>query len=396
MEHAILHLLYARFISKFLATTDLWPSGGGPSNKGEPFHRLITQGMVHGKTYSDPATGRFLKPEEVDLSDPTKPKIRKTGEIANISWEKMSKSKYNGVDPTECIKKYGADTTRAHILFQVPVSEVLEWDEERIVGIQRWFGRVWRVVEHTKGLVSSPNYTLTNPTLELPPVSAFSDMEADLWSEVQQTIESVTQSLDKTYSLNTVVSDLIKLTNALSSAVPGISPAILYHALSALLRMMAPLTPAFAEECWECLHSSLPALSTAPSSNDTTSNRQIQLDSIFAHPFPTLSTSLPISSRRKQPCAVQENGKLRFAVDIAQPPADLIDDKDGEKRALEDWVLRELTRTAEGSRWFQGKGWAVGEDGEEGIQNGQTVEGKARGWKRLIVVKGGRTVNFVV
>ncbi|KAK5275926.1 coenzyme A transporter, partial [Cryomyces antarcticus] len=67
VEHAILHLLYARFISKFLATTPLWPPNTAAEHRGEPFKRLITQGMVHGRTYSDPTTGRFLKPEEVDL-----------------------------------------------------------------------------------------------------------------------------------------------------------------------------------------------------------------------------------------------------------------------------------------------------------------------------------------
>ena len=67
VEHAILHLLYARFISKFIASTPMW----NPGNLGEPFGKVLTQGMVHGKTYSDPSTGRFLKPDEVDLSTPS-------------------------------------------------------------------------------------------------------------------------------------------------------------------------------------------------------------------------------------------------------------------------------------------------------------------------------------
>jgi len=138
VEHAILHLLYARFISKFIARTGLWNS----KNFGEPFKKVLTQGMVHGKTYSDPSNGRFLKPEEVDLSVSSKPIVVATGEQANVSFEKMSKSKYNGVDPSECMSKYGADVTRAHILFQAPVNEVLEWHEEKISGITRWLRRV--------------------------------------------------------------------------------------------------------------------------------------------------------------------------------------------------------------------------------------------------------------
>ncbi|KAK3044044.1 coenzyme A transporter, partial [Coniosporium uncinatum] len=95
VEHAILHLLHARFLSKFLATTSLWPSGGGAGNQGEPFRKLITQGMVYGKTYTDPRNGRFLKPDEVDLSDPSHPVMKISAEKPNISFEKMSKSKYN-------------------------------------------------------------------------------------------------------------------------------------------------------------------------------------------------------------------------------------------------------------------------------------------------------------
>ena len=394
VEHAILHLLYARFISKFLATTSLWPSGGGPSNKGEPFRKLITQGMVHGKTYSDPTTGRFLKPEEVDLGDRTRPKIRKTGEPATVSWEKMSKSKHNGVDPAECIKKYGADATRAHMLFQAPVTEVLEWNEEKIVGIQRWFGRVWKVVGMCKDMRQSSMPEKTPPLL--PNVSDLSEEEADLWHDVQRTILSVTHSLDKTHSLNTVVSDLIKLTNSLAFAFTHLSLPVLYHATSALLRMLAPLAPAFAEECWEALHAS----HTCPPNTQEQGDRE----SIFAHPFPTADSlpSYPPSSssssraeltsplrRTKQTCAVQENGKLRFAVEIACPTEHLLGsaDDDGESReALERWVVGELNGTEVGRRWFEAKGWGV-----EGEGKGE----RQKRWKRIVVVKGGRTVNFV-
>ena len=403
--------------------------------------------MVHGKTYTDSTTGRFLKPEEVDLSEPNKPRIKRTGEPPNVSWEKMSKSKYNGVDPADCIRKYGADATRAHILFQAPVGEVLEWHEEKIVGIQRWFGRVWRVIGKVRDSYTppyeqaQPQERSSTPSSTSPPISEsdLSDAGADLWAEVQRTIHSVTHSLDKTYSLNTVVSDLIKLTNRLSSSTTtdkddDVSPALKYHATTALLRMMAPLTPAFAEECWEALHS---PISSCIADTNAQPKPQIQSsaepqtqtkDSIFAHPFPAPSLSpipTPItpnpfssssiargepnrnssSSRRKknQTCAVQENGKLRFAVEINTPPEYLLTFGDGdgggtggkgEKEGmgeLERWVLREIWGTERGRGWFEGKGWdGVGE--EEG---GDGTAGKKR-WKRVIVVRGGRTVNFVV
>jgi leucyl-tRNA synthetase len=174
VEHAILHLLYARFISKFVAATSLWNSKGN----GEPFKQLLAQGMVHGKTYSDPSTGRFLKPHEVDLSVPSKPVVISTGELANVSFEKMSKSKYNGVDPMVCIEKHSADATRAHILFQAPVSEVLEWDEEKITGITRWFQRIY---DHIGQL--NARYDLINDCAVLPGYNATMDESMKMTKE---------------------------------------------------------------------------------------------------------------------------------------------------------------------------------------------------------------------
>lgn len=348
VEHAILHLLYARFISKFLATTSLWPSGGGKDNRAEPFRRLITQGMVHGKTYCDPQTGRFLRPEEVDLGDLSSPKVVATGELASVSWEKMSKSKHNGVDPSKCIDTYGADVTRAHMLFQAPVSQVLQWEEERIVGIQRWFARIWGIVAEVSVLASEQD--IHSP---LPPASSFTDPETNLYSAVQQTVLSVTHSLSTTFALNTVISDLIKLSNLLSSTTVT-HPAILYYATSSLLRMLAPVGPAFAEECWERLH--LPA----------------SINTIFSQPFPTVdSVSMP--KQKTQQCAVQENGKLRFAITIARVHEELL--KNDDQTELREWVLEELGQTDEGKRWLETR--------------------KAKAWKRVVVAKGGRTVNFV-
>ena len=350
VEHAILHLLYARFIAKFLATTSLWPSGGGDGNRGEPFQKLINQGMVHGKTFSDPTTGRFLKPEELNLSDRSNPRIILSGQAPKISWEKMSKSKYNGVDPMSCIKKYGADTTRAHILFQAPVNEVLQWEEERIVGIQRWYGRVWRLVHDLPGFGS-----VTIPSIH-------SDWSKDLataaekylWVQLQQKIQTITSSLSDTFSLNTVISDLIKLTNDLHSA-SDISYTVRYHMTSALLRMMAPVAPAFTEECWEQVNNNL----GKPHS------------SIFNCPFPVVDGSLSKLEPDSQTCVVQENGYKRFAIKTPIPPPDLM--KEASHLALKEWVLARISETDSGSKWMS----------------------KGQDWERIVIVKGGKTVNFV-
>jgi leucyl-tRNA synthetase len=351
VEHAILHLLYARFISKFLATTPLWPSGGGIGNRAEPFKRLVTQGMVHGKTYSDPHTGRFLKPNEIDLSNPSKPKMVSTGETPNISWEKMSKSKHNGVDPSQPIKAYGADITRAHMLFQAPIGQVLEWEEDRIVGIQRWFGKLWRIVLQ---MSSEPSDSSSDPHRAVTQSwDTMTEQEKQLWHLTQKTILSVTHSLSTSLALNTVISDLIKLTNALAS--PSIkNHNLLFHTTSILLRMLAPVGPAFAEECWERLHI------------------HSKTQSIFDQPFPTPS-SLGIQMKTTHQCAVQENGKLRLLVDISIASQELLQANDPVQ--LQAWAVTQIQSTVEGNRWLLSK---AGKD-----------------WKRVVVVKGGKTVNFV-
>ena len=354
IEHAILHLLYARFITKFLNKTSQWPSGGGPGNKGEPFNELITQGMVHGKTFSNPANRQFLKPEELDLIDPSTPRVKATGESPVVSWEKMSKSKYNGVDPQACFDKYGADATRAHMLFQAPISDIVQWEEDRIVGIHRWFGRVWRIVEKLSLQLDSATALSSREQMSMPTVSSMSVQERVVWSAVQTAIDSVTNALSRTYALNTYISDLIKLSNALSTTAIT-STAVSYNSISALLRMLAPVAPAFSEECWERLHSAMPSE---------------RIDSIFLSSFPSREQ---FHVEHSQTCAVQENGKLRFTVSVAKPSTNLSSQESEEHFAK--WMLAQIEVTEEGKRWFASK--------------------KDKVWKRVVCVRGGRTVNFV-
>src|SRR3989338_228335 len=127
VEHAVLHLLYSRFIHKFVWKL-LKEKDSSVKDVKEPFQRLLTQGMVLGRTYRDPVTGKFIKPNDVTLDgllnfyfkkffsfiknfklDPAKPIETATGKPLEIVWEKMSKSKYNGVAPQDMVLKYGAD-----------------------------------------------------------------------------------------------------------------------------------------------------------------------------------------------------------------------------------------------------------------------------------------------
>lgn len=438
VEHAILHLLYARFVSKFIASTPMW----NPSNLGEPFGKVLTQGMVHGKTYSDPSTGRFLKPDEVDLSTPSNPVVVATGERANVSFEKMSKSKYNGVDPGACMAKYGADATRAHILFQAPVSEVLEWDEEKISGVTRWLRRVYEhvrqnrlawadlppvnenqrhdyspnayskelaavmeefksVAHATEKLAAEVNKDKksegANPSI---PNMACLPREEDkaLWRLVQSTINSVTQSYSETFSLNTVVSNLMSLSNAIidhgnqipnESAVGAEPPnttstRVNKCATKTLIQMAAPITPAFAEECWTLIHprpSHTSSLLTQfqsylsvglglqnPVKDKPRSSSRV--GSIFSFPFPQPDGSLAWLGPSTQACAVQVNGKLKCVAQLPVPDEGLQGD------ALRSWLVEKILATEEGTK----------------LQSKLDLA-KAR---KVVIVKGGKTVNFVI
>ncbi|KAH7166167.1 hypothetical protein EDB81DRAFT_639439 [Dactylonectria macrodidyma] len=363
IEHAILHLLYARFIYKFLASTPLFPQySEETSPAAEPFKRLITQGMVHGKTYIDPANGKFLKPDEVDLSDPAKPRVVASGDVATIAYEKMSKSKHNGVDPTEFIARYGADATRAHMLFQAPVGDVLNWDEAKISGVTRWLQRLHDQVaalaketgaNETKSI--GDYLAAKHERLESMDAKELAqwDAETAIWREVQRAIASVTASYEEVYSLNTIVSDLMILTNTLISNAAA-SAAIKREAARILITMMAPITPAYAEECWSALH---PA------------------DASVFRPaaFPVLDPTVAKLLRpRRQPCAVQVNGKVRGVVSIPPPPPELQGD------ALRNWMVDQILATDEGASRFAG-----------GPYNLRTA-------KRAIAVRGGKTINFVL
>ncbi|KAI0145160.1 leucyl-tRNA synthetase [Xylariaceae sp. FL1272] len=322
VEHAILHLLYARFFYKAFMGT-MYPKQtpeGLPEplkeSSHEPFKRLITQGMVHGKTYLDPDNGRFLKPDEVDLSNPSQPKMVGTGKQPIVTYEKMSKSKYNGVDPTTFIGKYGADATRAHILFQAPVGEVLNWDENKITGVTRWLSRVH---EHVQNFVlttdrvtmhwihqnpfNSRSYFAKERRIDLFGKQAILwEKNMETWRAVQMAIADVTTAYEKVYPLNTAVSTLMSLTNAIMDNTIA-SDLIRFEALTVLIRLMAPIAPAFAEECWSILR---------PGSG-------MLFDETSPVPWPVVDGSLPLLQVDHQPCTVAIDGKKRYVLEIPKP-----------------------------------------------------------------------------
>ena len=234
IEHAILHLLYSRFFTKFLRDRlNL--------NVNEPFQRLLTQGMVQGLTYKNPKTGKYVPAATIpDLDHPTDPE---TGEPLEAFYEKMSKSKLNGVDPLQVLEKYGADTARMFILFKAPPEKDLEWDDADVEGQYRFLNRVWRLVTEFAGQ-NLPRQPLDTANL--------SKGEKDLRRAIHTAIQEVSEDLRDEYQFNTAVSELMKLSNALNDADCQESP-VYREGVETLVKLMAPFAPHITEELWQML-----------------------------------------------------------------------------------------------------------------------------------------------
>jgi leucyl-tRNA synthetase len=238
IEHAILHLLYSRFFTKVLRDRGL-------INCDEPFKRLLTQGMVQGITYKNSVTGKYIPSAEVDAANPKDPE---TGEALEVFYEKMSKSKYNGVDPLQVMEKYGVDTARMFILFKAPPEKDLEWDDADVEGQFRFLNRVWRLVTEFAVLPSvTPVQAGENAEL--------SKSEQDLRRAIHIAIKEVSEDLAGDYQFNTAVSEMMKLSNALTDAKCKDSP-IYAEGISTLILLLAPFSPHIADELWHLIGNS--------------------------------------------------------------------------------------------------------------------------------------------
>jgi len=246
IEHAILHLLYSRFFTKVLRDSPGGDSsatlreGQNPTrgllNFNEPFQRLLTQGMVQGTTYKNPNTGKYIPSAQVN---PTEPKDPETGERLEVFYEKMSKSKYNGVDPQEVLAKYGADTARMFILFKAPPEKDLEWEDADVEGQFRYLNRVWRLVTEFSGQLRAVSIQQAQ----------LSKAEKDLRRAIHTAIKEVTEDLEGEYQFNTAVSELMKLSNALADA-PCKDSLIYAEGIQTLIVLLAPFAPHITEELW--------------------------------------------------------------------------------------------------------------------------------------------------
>ncbi|MGB5632051.1 MAG: leucine--tRNA ligase, partial [Waterburya sp.] len=227
IEHAILHLLYSRFFTKVLRDRGLL-------NFDEPFKRLLTQGMVQGLTYKNPKTNKYIPSADVNRDQPVDPE---TGDKLDVFFEKMSKSKYNGVAPEDVISQYGVDTARMFAMFKAPPEKDLEWDDADVEGQFRFLNRVWSLVtSYEPAKVTESSGELTKA-------------EKDLRRAIHTAIKEITEDLTGDYQFNTAVSELMKLSNALKDAKCHKS-AVYQEGIQTLVLLLAPFAPHISEELW--------------------------------------------------------------------------------------------------------------------------------------------------
>src|SRR5215204_3313734 len=255
VEHAVMHLMYTRFWTKFMRDIGLVTFD-------EPVKRLMTQGMVVAETFhregEDAGSKVYINPAEVDVVRDEKGRISsatlvKDGQPVTVGpFEKMSKSSNNGVDPNEMIAAYGADATRLFVLFAAPVENDLRWQEAGIDGTLRFLRRVYSFVYRWREALGAPGGAPHEAAGE------FSAEAKRLRHETHRTIERVSNDFEG-LRYNTAVAALMELLNELYDlkAQPGSASAsdlfAVREAVEALVLMLAPFCPHVAEELWETL-----------------------------------------------------------------------------------------------------------------------------------------------
>lgn len=299
VEHAVMHLLYARFFHKALRDINLVSSN-------EPFKRLLTQGMVLSNSYFSEKENKFLFLNEVETKGAKAYSI-KTGEELSVKMEKMSKSKNNGVDPEEIILNYGADAVRLFIMFAAPPERELEWNENGLSGAVRFLNRVWRIVIENKDYISEEQIDYTKVSKE----------DKSLVRKLHQTIKRITDSIEDNYHFNTAIAGTMELVNEIYSYRANVlgteketseSKKIFGETIRDIIIMLSPFTPHFAEELWEELNED---------------------KDLFNVSWPKYNEKLTISDEVTM--AIQVNGKMRGSITIDSN----LSKEEIEKRAFE-------------------------------------------------------------
>jgi len=292
IEHAILHLLYARFFTKLIRDVGL--PGVAPID--EPFKHLLTQGMVVAPTfYREGENGKklWINPADVDVKTDDKARpigatLKADGQPVIIGGtEKMSKSKNNGVDPQALIDQYGADTARLFMMFAAPPDQSLEWSDAGVEGAYRFLRRVWKAVhEH----VSAGCVAACGSSAELP------EALKDLRRKLHQTIAKVSDDYGRRQQFNTAVAAVMELLNAYDKAdlSDTTGRALAQEILEAVTLMLFPIAPHIGQAAYAELKSGADAALAA---------------------FPKVDQAALVQDKIE--LMLQVNGKLRGSLQVA-------------------------------------------------------------------------------
>ncbi len=283
IEHAILHLLYARFFHKLMRDE-------GMVNSDEPFKRLLCQGMVLANSYSyeEQGTKQWIKPESVELQHDAKGKViaaieKSSGKKLNIEgMTKMSKSKNNGVDPQQAIEQYGADSVRLFIMFAAPPEQTLEWSESGLQGAWRFLRRLWSTCQQYANVKNLQEIEI-------------SAIHKGLRRKTHETINKVSDDYQRRQTYNTAIAAVMELLNQTRTILDkeGATAAV-GEALNTTLLLLNPVAPHICHQLWSDLGNS---------------------GNIAIQPWPEVdSSALSVDTITY---VLQVNGKLRSKIEVA-------------------------------------------------------------------------------
>ncbi len=248
IEHAILHLLYARFFHKLMRDEGL-------VNSDEPFRRLLTQGMVLAETYyREDAQGarHWYAPKDVEVIRDDKGGVQSAvcktdGQpVTPDGMSKMSKSRNNGIDPQIMIEKYGADTVRLFMMFASPPDQTLEWSDSGVEGANRFLRRLWKLVyqQVSDGVADSQSFD----------GSALQGELRDLHRKTHETIAKVSDDIARRNTFNTAIAAIMELLNQVAKTGTGDDGrAVVQEALEAAVLLLSPIVPHICQELWQQL-----------------------------------------------------------------------------------------------------------------------------------------------
>ena len=291
IEHAILHLLYARFFTKLM-------NDEGIVSVREPFKQLLTQGMVLAATYyRESADGKktWFNPAEVrvqtdDKGRPVSAVLEADGQPVVIGGvEKMSKSKNNGVDPQQIIDAYGADTARLFMMFASPPEQSLEWSDAGVEGAHRFLRRLWRTVYEfvQNGGSGASKFSGSQETL--------SGSLKDLRFKLHSTIAKVTDDYDRRQQFNTAIAAVMELLNQYDKTDTSgeLGQAVAREVLEAVVLLLSPIVPHICETLWG----------------------ELAGGNLWQQSWPTVDNAALVQTEIE--IRVQVNGKLRDKIQIA-------------------------------------------------------------------------------